>query len=377
VNYHSLLVPKKQTDVLSARALNRAALERQLLLRRAKMSVLDAIEQVVALQAQLPNPPYIGLWTRLENFRHEQLTRLIEQRKVVRSTTLRATQHLMTSRDFLRLRPVLQPMIERACRANFGRQTAGIDSSELIGAGRRLVIRKARTVTELGTLLAARWPTHDARALAYTIQFLLPLVHVPPGGTWGKGGAVPAMLADSWLRHPLSLDRSPEELIVRYLAAFGPATVADVQQWSGLTGLRAGVERLRPQLRVFRDESGRELLDVPEAPLPDADTPAPVRFLPEYDNLIVAYADRTRVMSAESRRKISAPNGLLATVLLDGMVAGRWRIVRERDAAVIEVVPFAKLTKRDRLELANEGERLLAFTDPEVATHAVRFASSE
>jgi hypothetical protein len=173
------------------------------------------------------------------------------------------------------------------------------------------------------------------------------------------------------------LDRSPEELIVRYLAAFGPATVADVQQWSGLTGLRAGVERLRPQLRVFRDESGRELLDVPEAPLPDADTPAPVRFLPEYDNLIVAYADRTRVMSAESRRKISAPNGLLATVLLDGMVAGRWRIVRERDAAVIEVVPFAKLTKRDRLELANEGERLLAFTDPEVATHAVRFASSE
>jgi hypothetical protein len=367
----------KAHGVLGLRALNRAVLERQMLLRRAELPVLEAIERVMGLQAQLPNPPYIGLWSRLADFRQDDLTRLIGRRRVVRSTMMRATQHLVTARDFLQLRPVLQPMIERACRGNFGRQTEGVDLAELMDAGRGLVTKQARTVTELRTLLAERWPKHDPRALAYSVQFLLPLVHVPPGGTWGKGGAVPGILAESWLRKPMSSDRAPEELIVRYLGAFGPATVSDIQTWSGLTGLRAAVNALRPQLEVLRDEAGRELFDVPGAPRPDPDTPAPVRFLPEYDNLIVAYADRTRVISDENRRRISAPNGLLATVLVDGVVTARWKTERERGSASIVIVPFARLAKKDRVALQEEGMRLLAFTDPEGATHDVRFLSPD
>ena len=366
----------KADGVLTRRALNRATLERQLLLRRETLPVIEGIERVMGLQAQLPNPPYIGLWTRLVDFHQDDLTRLIERRRVVRSTMMRATQHLVTARDFLQLRPVLQPMLDRACRGHFGRLIAGIDPEELMEAGRCLIAKQARTVTELRTLLAERWPDRDGRALAYSVQYLLPLVHVPPGGTWGKGGAVPAILAETWLKRPMSSDRSPEELVVRYLGSFGPATVSDIQEWSGLTGLRACVEALRPQLEVFHDESGRELFDVPGAARPDPDTPAPPRFLPEYDNLIVAYADRTRVISDESRKIVSTKNGLLATLLLDGTVAGVWKIVRERGTASLVIDAFGRISKKDKLAVSEEGMRLLAFTDPGGAKHEVRVITS-
>ena len=189
----------KHSDVLTTRALNRATLERQMLLRRAELPVLEAIERLIGLQAQLPNPPYVGLWTRLEGFQKAHLTRLIEKRRVVRSTMLRASQHLVTARDYLQLRPVLQPMIDRACRYTHGRGTAGIDREELLAAGRTLLADQPRTITELQALLGERWPKHDPLALGYSIQLLLPLVHVPPRGTWGRGGAVPAVLAESWL----------------------------------------------------------------------------------------------------------------------------------------------------------------------------------
>ena len=364
----------KRSDVLTTRALNRATLERQMLLRRAKLPVLDAIERLIALQAQLPNPPYVGLWTRLEGFQKAQLTRLIEKRRVVRSTMLRATQHLVTARDYLALRPVLQPMIDRACRYTHGKGTAGIDRETLLAAGRALLSEQPRTITELQTLLGERWPKHDPLALGYSIQLLLPLVHVPPRGTWGRGGAVPAVLAESWLERPLSDDRSPDDMIVRYLGVFGPATVKDVQVWSGLTGLRAAVERLRPQLRTFRDEQGRELFDVPKAPLPDPDTPAPPRFLPEYDNLLLSYDDRSRVMTDAERNAVWTRNGLLATALVDGRVAATWRIARARTDVTLDIDPLKRIAKKDRAALVEEGERLLAFTDPEATSHAVRFA---
>lgn len=362
----------KAAAVLSTRALNRAALARQLLLERATLPVIDAIERLIGLQAQLPNPPYVGLWTRLANFQQRDLTRLMERRRVVRSTMMRATQHLVTARDYLQLRPVLQPVLERSWRNNWERKAGGVDRSELLAAGRELLTEQPRTITELRALMAERWPKHDASALAYAVQFLLPLVHVPPGGTWGKGGAVPAVLAESWLRRPMSSDESPEELIVRYLGGFGPATVNDIQEWSGLTGLKAAVHALRPQLEVMHDEHGRELFDLPDAPRPDPDTPAPVRFLPEYDNLILAYADRTRMISDENRKRIWTPNGMLATVLVDGTVAGRWKIVRERGTASLVVEPFARLTRRDKQALAAEALALLAFTDPDGAAHDVR-----
>ena len=364
------------TKVLSTRALNRAALARQMLLERAELPVLEAIERLIGLQAQLPNPPYVGLWTRLARFEKDHLTRLIEKRRVVRSTMMRATQHLVTARDYLHLRPVLQPMLDRNWRHSHGKRTAGIDRDELLAAGRTLLAERPRTVTELQSLLGERWPKHDAMALGYSIQLLLPLVHVPPRGTWGRGGAVPATMAESWLRRPLSNDRSPEEMIVRYLAAFGPATVKDVQTWSGLTGLRAAVEGLRPQLATFRDAEGRELFDLPDAPLPDPDTPAPPRYLPEYDNLILAYADRARMLSDAERRALWTRNGLLAAALVDGRVAATWRIARTRTGATLEIEALKRIAKADRIALLEEGERLLAFTDPAAASREIRFAAA-
>lgn len=364
------------SNLLSTRALNRAALARQMLLERAELPVLEGIERLIGLQAQLPNPPYVGLWTRLVGFEKAQLTRLIEKRRVVRSTMMRATQHLVTARDYLQLRPVLQPMLDRNCRHTHGKGTKGIDQEMLLAAGRSLLAGEPRTITELQSLLGERWPKHDALALGYSIQLLLPLVHVPPRGTWGRGGAVPATLAESWLRRPLSDDRSPEEMIVRYLGAFGPATVKDVQMWSGLTGLRVAVEGLRPQLVTFRDAEGRELFDLPDAPLPDADTPAPPRYLPEYDNLLLAYADRSRMLTDKEQRAIWTRNGLVATALVDGRVAATWRITRTRTSATLEIEGLKRIAKTDRVALIEEGERLLAFTDPDVASRSIRFAAA-
>src|SRR5215213_9685232 len=218
-------MPRAKSDILSTRALNRATLERQMLLERAELPVLEAIERLIGLQAQLPNPPYVGLWSRLAAFEKDDLTRLMMRRRVVRSTMMRATQHLVTARDYLQLRPVLQPMLERLCRGNFGKRMTEIDNAELLALGRTLLAETPRTVTELRGLLLERWPNGDPDALGFSLQFLLPLVHVPPRGTWGRGGAVPATLAESWLRRPMSDDQSPDELIVRYLGAFGPATV--------------------------------------------------------------------------------------------------------------------------------------------------------
>ena len=367
---------KRPSDVLTRRALNRAVLARQMLLDRVDVPVLAAIERLVGLQAQLPNPPYIGLWARLAGFEKDDLTRLIEKRRVVRSTMMRATQHMVTARDYLWLRPVLQPMLDRLSRGYHGRKIAGVDLAELLAAGRALLADQPRTITELQALLAERWPKHDKLALGYTVQGMLALVHVPPRGTWGRGGAVPATLAEAWLGRPLSGSPSPDRMVLRYLGAFGPASVADAQEWSGLTNLREVVERLRPKLRTFHDEAGRELFDLPDAPLPDPDTPAPVRFLPEYDNLILGHADRSRMLTDEHRKALWTKNGLLATALVDGMVAATWKIARDRKRAVLTVVPLRRLTKKERTALAEEGERLLDFTDPELV-HDLRFAGAE
>ena len=367
---------RAHADVLTARALNRATLARQLLLGRAALPVLDAIEQVIALQAQLPNPPYVALWARLAGFRKEALTTLIEKRRVVRSTMMRCTQHLVTARDYLQLRPVVQPVITRSWKSIYARRVARLDLDEVLDAAREMLIAEPRTITEMQSLFRARWPKHDANALAYTVQCLLPLVHVPPRGTWGRGGAVPATMGETWLRRPMSSDSAPEELIVRYLGAFGPASVADVQMYTGLTGLRVPIEALRSQLRVSRNEAGKELFDLPDAPMPDADTPVPPLFLPEYDNALLAHADRSRVVSDVNRKRIWTANGLLSTLLVDGMVAGRWKIARDARRATIQIEPFSRFSRSDRAAVTEEGLRLLAFTDGDDVSHDVRWLTA-
>jgi hypothetical protein len=161
-------------------------------------------------------------------------------------------------------------------------------------------------------------------------------------------------------------------MILRYLAAFGPATVMDVRTWSGLSGLREVMERLRPRLRTFRDETGRDLFDVPGAPLPDPDTPAPPRFLPDYDNVLLSHSDRTRVIAEEDRKRLMTPNGVgPGTVLIDGFVGGTWRITRQRDKATLQVRPFGRLSRRDRSTVEEEGSRLLAFAAAEAGNRDV------
>jgi hypothetical protein len=358
---------------MSVRALNRALLARQLLLRRRRLSVPRALEHLVGLQAQLPDNPYLGLWTRLEGFRPEALAAMVERRRAVRLALMRSTIHLVTARDCLALRPVLAPALLRTFYGNttYGRGTAGMDLAALLAAGRALVEEQPRTNAELGALLRARWPKRDAASLGYAIRAHLPLVQVPPRGVWGKGGQARCTTAEAWLGRPLSGDDSPDATVLRYLAAYGPASARDAQAWSGLPALAEVFERLRPRLKSFRDERGQELLDLPRAPRPAAGQPAPPRFLPDYDNVLLAHADRARILPAERRARIDAGNGLYPTLLLDGFVAGTWKAARARSAAVLSVTLFERPRAPDRAALIEEGERLLRFLSPDAAAHRI------
>ena len=372
-------------EVLSLRALNRALLSRQLLLdqpdlpedagpRRAR--VIQVIEHLVGLQAQAPFPPYYGLWSRLPGFRPDDLASLITDRSVVRIALMRGTIHLVSARDCLPLRRLLQPVLDRGLRGAFGRQLAGADAAALAAAGRELVESAPMTFSALGEALAERWPDHPPAALAQAVRAHVPLVQVPPRAVWGRAGPSRHTSAEHWLGGPA--DVAPGRpgtlpgLVTRYLAAFGPATVQDVAAWSGLTGLRAVLEELRPSLVTFRDEQGSELFDVPSAPRPGTDVPAPVRLAAEFDNLLLGHADRTRVVSAGNLKRFYTINGVFpGSVLVDGFVAGMWRLARSKRTATLTIELFGPA--RDRDAVAREAERMLTFCAPD-APHQIRFA---
>lgn len=379
-------------QILTLRAVNRALLARQLLLDRAPLpatgperaaQVVQTVEHLVGLQAQAPFPPYYGLQSRLDGFRPGDLAALIADRSVVRIALMRGTIHLVSARDCLPLRRMVQPVIERGMRGAFGRQLAGVDPAALAAAGRSLVEAEAMTFSQLGRALAASWPGHPPAALAQGVRALVPLVQVPPRAVWGQAGLSLHTSAEYWLgqrcppggpAHPAHPPSRAElaQLVTRYLGAFGPATVRDVQAWSGLTGLKAVLEQLRPSLVTFRAERGAELFDLPTAPRPGGDVPAPVRLVAEFDNLVLSHAERSRVISPEVTRRLYTVNGVIpGSVLIDGFVAGMWRLDRGRDAATVTIELFGQARERDALEA--EAARVLAFAAPGAA-HDIRFA---
>ena len=376
---------RSSTDVpvLGRRALNRALLERQMLLRRAPLPAETAIERLVGMQAQNPFDPYVALWSRLEGFQPGELSTLIEERRVVRAISMmRTTIHLMTAADWLAFRPVLQIVSERgfATGRPFGRNLSGIDVDEVVRVGRSLLDEKPRTASALATLLHERWPDRDAASLSYAVRYLVPLVQIPPRALWGKSGQPVLATAESWLGRSVGTDAAPDELVLRYLAAFGPASIMDIQAWCWLTRLGDVVERLRPRLRTFRDERGRELFDVPDGLLPDPETPAPPRFLPTYDNIVLAHKDRSRMLG-EQDEWIVGPNQFDdvfrgGSVLVDGFVRAGWRIEREKGRggrATLVVIPVVPLASGDESAIAEEADGLLALMAPDAEARDVRF----
>ncbi|GAA4108076.1 winged helix DNA-binding domain-containing protein [Streptomyces hundungensis] len=361
---------------LSRRALNRATLDRQLLLRRSDtLSAKDAVGHLLGLQAQNVKPPYFALWSRLAGFRPEALSELMAARDVVRIVTLRSTLHTHTADDALTLRPLVQAARDRELNA-FRKGLVGVDTDRLGAIVRALVEERPHTMKELRDALLKEWPHADPFALSVVARCVLPLVQVTPRGMWGRSGQVSLTTVEHWLGRAPGPVPEADETVLRYLGAFGPASVKDMQTWAGLTRLGSVFERLRPGLAVFRDESGVELFDLPDAARPDEDAPAPPRFLPEFDNLLLAHADRTRVIPAEYKGRSWTGNQAHCTLLVDGFLAGIWRIdERERErgerggsgrggdsgaGALLTVQTFRPLGKGVRAAVAEEGARLLA-----------------
>ncbi len=377
--------------MLSRRALNRALLSRQLLLQRVDLpdeagprraAVIQAVEHLVGLQAQAPFPPYYGLWSRLGGFRPDDLAELITGRSVVRIALMRGTIHLVSARDCLPLRRLVQPVLERGLQGTFGKQLGGADATAVAAAGRELVESEPMTFSQLGGALAERWPDHPPAALAQAVRAHVPLVQVPPRAVWGRAGQSLHTSAEHWLGQPARPDSAdpahPQAetlawLVTRYLGAFGPASARDVAAWSGLTGLRAVMDQLRPSLVTFRDEQGAELFDLPSAPRPGEEVPAPVRLAAEFDNLLLAHADRSRVVRPDRLKRFYTINGIFpGSVLIDGFVAGMWRLASTKSTATVTVELFGAVRERD--QVAQEAERLLEFCAPGV-TRDIRFGA--
>jgi hypothetical protein len=352
---------------VNARELNRATLARQLLLAREPLGAIDAVERLGGLQAQEPRPPFLALWSRVEGFRREGLHAALQKGSVVRGMLMRATLHLVTRGQYAALRPVLDDVMTRAMTGALKGRDQGLDLDVVLPAATKLLRKAPRTFNELRAELSAAFPDVNERALGYSVRTQLALVMVPSDDPWGFPRDAQFALPNVKLRKP-----DPEALVLAYLAAFGPATAADVQRWSGVQGLKPVLDGLREQLVTFNaDGAKRELFDLPDAPRPGADADAPPRFLADFDSLVLAHDDRTRLIADEHKPKIASRNlRIPAMVLWDGFAAGTWRIERKRGVATLAVTSFAKLPRGAAKAMEPEALALLAFAEPEAKSHA-------
>jgi DNA glycosylase AlkZ-like len=366
----------RRPDVLSRRALGRATLARQLLLERATLPPVDAVHHLLGLQAQVPRDPYLALWSRLAPFDPEATGRLVESRALVRSVVMRATIHLLTADDCLLLRPLCQPVLDAELRRHrdHAPRLRDADLAPVLARAAALLAEEPRPPAALGRALATEFPALDGPAMAYAARNLLALVQVPPRGVWRRRGQVTVTTAESWLGRPLATAPSIEDVVERYLAAFGPARPADLATWSRLTGFREVLDGMGGRLRTFHDDQGRELYDVPDAPLPDPDVPAPVRFLPEYDNAVLSHADRTRY-TPDDLAALATDGPVHGTALVDGSINATWSTIADDARVTMTVRHLRRLRPDECADLAAEGERALRFLEPDATDAAVRLVA--
>jgi len=362
-------------ETLSVQALNRATLARQLLLAREPIPVAEAVGRLCGMQAQEPKPPFLGLWTRLDGFQPSDLNAALRDRSLVRATMMRATLHLMTGSDYTAFRTTMQPMLDGALRV-LGDRAKGMDLAKVVPAARALLDEEPRTFNEVRALLQERFPDVNDRALGYAVRLCVPLVMVPTEDRWGFPRAARFTPAGGWLQSEPSPETAVDDLMLRYLAAYGPASAADAQTWSGLPSTGDALERLRPSLKVFADDKGRELFDLPDAPRPGEDAPAPARFLPEFDSLVLAHADRRRIIADAHRPSLTTKNlRVRAVFLCDGFARGIWDTEYKRRVATLRMRPFEPLPRAAVDELTAEGEALLRFLEPEAKETVVTVES--
>jgi hypothetical protein len=353
---------------LTDRQLNRATLARQMLLERSDMGIVAAVEFLVGLQGQVSEGPYQGLWLRLNGFRHEDLTALIVDRTLVRGTSLRSTLHLHTVDDLIGLRPHVQPTLDRMWQSAFGnRRFGGNDIEAVHGAGVKLLDKGPMTGGQLGAALSEKFPDGEPLAKSVLLQVKEILVQIPPTRLWGSGHAPILTRVENWVPKPHKRKITRETLVLRYLRAYGPASVNDMQAWSGLTRLGEDFARLGDRLVRFEGADGRVLYDLPEAPRPDAETPGPVRFLPDFDNVILGYADRNRIVGDPVNTQLMKVVRSFRSVLVDGTVAATWSIGIKRGTATLTVAPFRKLLKREIRAIEAEAEVFLGFMEADAA----------
>ena len=356
---------------LSRRGLNRALLARQHLLDRDAPDPLALIEHLGGVQAQEPWAPYVALWTRIADFDPESLSTLIAERNAVRAVLMRTTIHLVSAADSLSLLALTRPVLDRSFKGSqFAKQLGGAEVDELLAAATELFDSEPRTRAELASALGPRWPDAEPAALGHAACYGVPVVQIPPRGLWRQQGAARWTTPRAWLGSPPDPGASREDLMLRYLGAFGPATVKDAQAWSGLTRLREVADGLGDRIVRMEGEDGRELLDVPGAPLPDPETPAPPRLLAPFDNLILGHDDRSRVISKADRATVFRDRQMRAFTV-DGFVAGTWRHTAEE----IELQPLRRLSDAELGPLIEEAGNLLAFLEPGADPASVRIGA--
>lgn len=360
-------MPTRLTD----RQLNRATLARQMLLERSDRRIVEAADFLLGQQAQQTHDPYVGLWSRLLGFEHKALTELIVGRQLARATTMRGTLHLHSPADLIGLRRLVQPVLDRMWQSNFRRRFGDNDAAEVLAAAIEVADRGPATAGEIGKVLKEMFPTAEPLAMTVLLQVREIMVQVPPTRIWGSGHAPLLQRASTYLP-PVQSDLDLTTLVRRYLAAYGPASVNDMQSWCGLTKLGEVFEQIRAELVTFTAPDGRELFDLPNAPRPDADTPAPVRFMPLYDNAFLGYDNRRRMLAADDDKRGDFLRDATPTVLVDGIIAAAWSIERKKGNATLTVSPFAKLTKQDIAEIEREGIRFLRFMEEAAESVDVR-----